>query len=98
MFNFKNLKTMKTKKLNSEQMENLEGGGLSPKAKCGIALGLYAVSFIAVAAATGGLAILFALAGFGGSIWGAISACDGVLHNAQPVEYLKPFKKVNGVL
>ena len=82
---------MKTKKLSLEQMENIEGGGLTPEAKCGIALGLYVVAFIALAAATGGLAIILALAGFGGAIWGTIEACDGVIHNGgQPVEPLNP--------
>lgn len=89
---------MKTKKLSLEQMENLNGGGLSPKAKCGITLGLYVVSFIGLAAATGGLAIAIALASFGGSIWGAASACKDVLINGQSVEPLDPIRTINGAV
>ena len=89
---------MKTKKLNPDQMQNLEGGGSNPKLNCGIALGFYVFSFVALAAATGGLAIAVALVGFGGSIWGAATACDGVIHNAQPVEPLKPLRTINGTV
>ncbi len=78
-------------------MENLEGGGLSPKAKCGIALGLYVVSFVALAAATGGVAVVLALAGFGGSIWGAAVTCDGVIIGSQQVVTLNPSKPINGL-
>lgn len=81
---------MKMKKLSLEQMENIQGGGLTPEAKCGIALGLYVLSFIALAAATGGIGLILGLAGFGGAIWGSAEACEGVIHTGQPIEPLTP--------
>jgi len=59
------------KKLNFEQMSQIQGG----KMPCGAALGFYAAAFIGTALATGGASIVVGLIGMGGSIWGVIDNC-----------------------
>lgn len=59
------------KKLELTQMENVEGG-----MPCGVALGLYGLTFIGASLATGGVAIAIGLATLGGSIWGVIDSCN----------------------
>jgi bacteriocin-like protein len=58
------------KTLDFNEMENVQGG-----MPCGVALALYGVSFIGVAAATGGVGAVIAWASFGGSIWSLVESC-----------------------
>jgi hypothetical protein len=60
------------KSLSVLQMENVQAGQMP----CAVAMGLTAISFVALCGATGGWAILGAVS-FGGAIWGQFDACDG---------------------
>ena len=59
------------KSLSVIQMENVSGG-----MPCGVALGLYGVSFIALAGATAGWGLVAAGITFGGSLWSVFDSCQ----------------------
>lgn len=42
---------------------------------CGVAVACYAAAFIGICAATGGVAVVAAAVGFGGSVWGVFDSC-----------------------
>ena len=46
-----------------------------PGMPCGAAVGFYAVAFVGLCFATGGIALGIAAVGYGGAIWSVFDAC-----------------------